>query len=208
MELIKDVGYVFVNGYKRKFGLFNCPICGDDVQRRIDVGKRDISCGCKKGWANIKHGESGGKNKRSRLYLIWQGMKRRCSDKNHSGYKKYGDKGVIVCSEWKKSFINFKEWAVKNGYNDTLTIDRIDNSGNYEPGNCQFITMSSNSIKRKGVYLTYKKAEEIRSLYFSGGMTKTELSIKFKTSEWNIGSIVSGKNWKKDYHSENKDAVF
>ncbi len=71
-------------------------------------------------------------------------MKQRCTNKNSSCYKNYGGKGVYVCDEWKNSFVVFKEWAIKNGYQENLEIDRILSSGNYEPLNCRFITKSEN----------------------------------------------------------------
>lgn len=85
----------------------------------------------------------------TRIYRIWTGIKSRCkytNDKYH--YKHYVSKGVIVCDEWKNDFLKFYEWAMANGYNDNLTIDRINNDGNYEPSNCQWITHKENNNKR------------------------------------------------------------
>lgn len=74
-------------------------------------------------------------------------MKPRCLSPNDPHYKWYGGRGIIVCDEWKNSYENFRDWAMSNGYTDDLTIDRIDNDGNYEPSNCQFITASENLKK-------------------------------------------------------------
>jgi hypothetical protein len=89
-----------------------------------------------------KHGES-----RTRLYAVWKQMKKRCNNPNSDVYRWYGAKGVVVCDEWKESFISFKEWAYENGYDDTAsrgecTIDRINPFGNYEPDNCRIVPMS------------------------------------------------------------------
>ena len=74
----------------------------------------------------------------SRLHNIWHGMKQRCLNKNATGYNNYGGRGISIYKEWLQ-YRNFKEWSLNNGYNDTLSIDRIDTNGNYEPNNCRFV---------------------------------------------------------------------
>jgi len=92
---------------------------------------------------NFKHGLT-----EHRLYRVWAGMKNRCKT-NKSNGEYYHQRGIIVCQEWHK-FINFYNWSIVNGYKKGLTIDRIDNNGNYEPLNCRFTTYSKqNSNKRK-----------------------------------------------------------
>ena len=71
-------------------------------------------------------------------------MKERCYNSKRPAYKNYGGKGVVMCDEWCNSFQNFYDWAMRNGYQDDLTIDRIDSNGNYEPLNCRWITLSEN----------------------------------------------------------------
>jgi hypothetical protein len=92
--------------------------------------------------AQTTHGETN-----TRLYVIWLAMRRRCGNPNSHNYKYYGGKGVRVCDEWNSNYENFRDWARENGYEDNLTIDRIDSDGNYEPSNCRFITAIQN-IKR------------------------------------------------------------
>jgi len=87
-----------------------------------------------------------------RIINILRGMRQRCCNPNDAHYRWYGGKGITICDEWMNGEAGeeaFVEWAIQNGYLPTLTIDRIDPEGNYEPSNCRWATKSENSFKIK-----------------------------------------------------------
>ena len=110
---------------------------------------RSTSCGCYSAELTRKNPRGtthGLKKHNQRLYRIWQCMLNRCRRPKDKYYHRYGGRGISVCEEW-HSFQPFYEWAMANGYKDNLTIDRIDVDGNYEPSNCQWLTIADNSRK-------------------------------------------------------------
>lgn len=121
----------------------------------LDVVRGKVkSCGCyqiefmKTMKPALKHGMC---FKKHRLYRIWQAMKSRCYIKNQTCYKYYGGRGIAVCEEWKHNFIEFYKWAIKNGYNDNLSIDRINCDGNYEPSNCRWTDIKTQANNKSNV---------------------------------------------------------
>lgn len=90
--------------------------------------------------------------KDKRLYNIWSCMRQRCNNPKHTAAQWYHYKGIRLCEEWESDFGAFQSWAIRNGYRDDLTIDRIDPDGNYSPENCQWITLDENR-KRSRRYI-------------------------------------------------------
>lgn len=156
-----------------------------------------------------------------RLYKIHQKMKERCYNKNAKSYKNYGGRGITICKEWLDDYKNFKEWALKNGYNDNLTIDRINVNGNYEPNNCRWADAKTQQNNRRnnhyieynGQIKTLKQWSEIYNLCpdtiakrIKRGVDKDELFSKRVKS--NIKSNISRKKYEetKKYQKELKKA--
>lgn len=100
---------------------------------------RIVSCGCNKKEKATRHGQWG-----TRIYKIWSNMIQRCTNPNAKFYNRYGGRGITVCQEWQENFQAFYDWAMANGYQEGLEIDRINNDGNYEPNNCRWVTHAEN----------------------------------------------------------------
>jgi len=130
--LVKDLGMrlaKITSTQTRRYGLFQCQ-CGAEYEAQIyAVLKHNTSCGCVK----IKHGQTD-----SKLYGVWEEIIQRTTNIKNKSYTNYGERGIIICEEWKYDFISFYNWAILNGYKEGLSIDRINNDGNYEPSNCRW----------------------------------------------------------------------
>ncbi len=162
-KLIKDLGYIYPNEnskQKRRFGIYKCGFCGEEFKARsqhIKSGETK-SCGCyHKRRASETHKTHGLKS--TNLYGIWGNIKGRVLNPKNKKYNDYGGRGITICEEWKNDFMSFYNWAMENGYSDELSIDRIDNDGNYEPDNCRWTTQTiqnRNQRKRRDNTSGYK----------------------------------------------------
>lgn len=133
----------------KKYWLCKCD-CGGQIVVRDDCLKRNVthSCGCLK----HKHDLS-----ECKLYKVWVSIKSRCLNKDDRAFKNYGGRGITMCKEWKNSFQTFYDWAMENGYESGLSIDRIDVNGNYCPENCRWATSQEQlNNTRRNHFVEYK----------------------------------------------------
>lgn len=196
----------FIDLTGRKFGkllvLEKSEKKGDKIcwKCRCDCGKekviagqnlksgKTVSCNCSSieriSVLNKTHGEA-----KTRLYNIWAGMKSRCYNENDCSYKNYGSRGIKVCQEWYNSYETFRDWAFNNGYNNKLSIDRINNNGNYSPENCRWTTNKEQSnntsrtiiLKYNGNKYSVKELAELLKLNYKKflyGIHKTNGDIQ------------------------------
>lgn len=141
----------------------------------------------KKGENNPRYKTGLAMNGGSGLYHSWQNMKQRCTNPKHPKYKRYGGRGIKICKDW-LDITGFMKWAQKNGWKEGLTIDRIDNNGDYCPENCRWVTMADNSRRKRTTKITPEQAENMRN----SNENITTLAEKYGCTEGNVWFIING----------------
>jgi len=146
------------DSHGKKDGLKYFYLCKCDCGNEKIIARNDLrfgnvnSCGCLKSELSIQRATTHGLGKH-RLYKIYHNMLNRCNNSNVKCYNNYGGRGIKVCNEWQENFLNFYNWAVNNGYDDSLSIDRINVNGNYEPSNCQWVTLKKQASNKRNNHL-------------------------------------------------------
>ena len=166
MRIVKDLGRIpDATGKNNHEAIFECVKCKEHLQKKVSskqCKEQEYCIACSNSFNNVKHGLYS-----TRVYKIWRGMYDRCNNVNKAFSEYYISKGIKVCDEWKTDFEAFYKWSMENGYEDTLTIDRINPEEDYSPSNCRWATRTTqqrnttdiqknNTSGYRGVSLTTK----------------------------------------------------
>lgn len=122
-----------------------CYTCQCDCGNTVDVigihlrSGHTVSCGCFRVDTSRDNMTTHGMTN-TRLHNIWKNMLERCFNHSHKNYDIYGGRGITVCDEWRTDFNSFAEWSFSHGYDDSLSLDRVNVDGNYSPYNCRWVT--------------------------------------------------------------------
>lgn len=194
MKLIKDLGVV--NG--RRKGIYECSQCKEHVERRASHVKNSKTTLCKACLMSNKMKTHGKTN--TRLFRIWQGMNDRCSNPNNTEYKYYGGKGVFVDAIWKDDFESFYSWAIQNGYDDSLAIDKDilcdENNLNpkfYSPDTCLWVTPEENTFQANKSKVKEVYQFDLDNNFIAKYASQSEASRQTNISQGNIGQALKGK---------------
>lgn len=193
-----------INGRKHRICKCDCGKVGYILTSNLTSGKSNgcVDCGIKKG--STVDGDSQPDSELYSLYISYRCMIGRCYVKSTNGYDRYGGKGISVCDEWKSDYRKFKQWALSNGWENGLVVDRIDSNKNYSEDNCRWITASENSKlantgrKVKSRILSDDDVRYIRNCKVGKNEehTRKTLGEKFNLSWQSINAIRSRKYYK------------
>lgn len=163
--------------------------CGNYTYVRTSNLKRGLvkSCGCLQQRGNPVHNLSN-----SRLYRIRAKIIRRCFCEDDPAYPRYGGRGITMCQEWRDSVESFVNWAYENGYRDDLTIDRIDNNGNYTPENCRWATSveQANNTRRNRVFTYNGKTQNLKQWCDELGLNYSRIHSRL-TRGWDFEKAIT-----------------
>jgi DNA-binding transcriptional regulator YiaG len=167
----------------KRRAVFECPLCSKHFETAINAVQcgKTKSCGC---FSKTQNGLGYVNNEETPLHYIWRSMKSRCNRKGDASYRHYGGRGIKVCEEWQQSFLAFHDWAINNGYEQGLQLDRRDNDGNYEPRNCRFVTCKVNQSNRRNNVCCFLDGEK---------MTASEVARRLEISSSAILNWAYGR---------------
>jgi hypothetical protein len=144
----------------------------------------------RKGKNNYNYRHGGCCGEKTKLYHTWQRMRQRCLNPRQPKYHRYGGRGITITKKW-DCYSSFEAWALKNGYQDGLTLDRVNNDGNYTPKNCRWVSMSENSRKKGTTKISFQDAIKIRERLVKGE-SESDLATEFQVVHGTIWFIARG----------------
>ena len=158
------------------------------------VSGRSNNCGCVRREKTVTRSTSHGKSK-TKLYRTWAKMKERTTNENVPAFKNYGGRGIVVCDEWLEDFRSFYVWALANGYDENLTIDRIDNNGPYSPNNCRWTTMKQQNNNRRSNHILAmgEVSHTIAEWEAITGINKSAIWDRINKLGWSVEKALTTK---------------
>lgn len=183
------------NSRRRATWLCRCD-CGKDIIVSGSDLPRRTSCGCARSdflVAFNKETKTTHGMRHTRLYRIWRSMINRCNCSNWKHFSDYGGRGIKVCDEWLDSFESFRGWSLANGYQDDLTIDRVNVNGNYEPSNCRWATgrQQANNT-RSSRYLEFNgEIKTVAEWASELGLNYNTLYSRITTKGWSVEKALT-----------------
>jgi len=193
-EYVNGFRTITCHGYDKKrrvrWATVECKVCKciyDVDPNKLQYRKH---CGCMKSGRII--------NRYAKEYPKIKGLydeiRNRCYNKKRLCYNNYGGRGITVCNEWLRDSNIFCDWALKSGYKEGLTIDRINNDEGYSPENCRWVNITEQNRNKRGVKLNMDFAREIRS----SNLTYRELQEKYGISSSTVWLVKANKMWVED----------
>lgn len=197
MILIRKIRVVRIKNNYRAIGLFKCPLCNEFVERRVDTGLNNKSCGCASNRLTDFYADSNKKSKNIGIYRRYTHMIDRCYNSKNKLYHRYGGRGITVCDEWLSDYLNYRNWCLNNGYSPKtkLQIDRIDNSKGYEPTNCRFTTPAINSQNRDTTLTTDTTVSYIKRLLALTNISCRDIATMTNVSRDMVKDISRHRGW-------------
>lgn len=128
------------------------------------------------------------------IYALFRGMKARCYNKNFPKYQRYGARGIKIDNEWLNDFKTFYDWALANGWQKGLTIERIDNDGNYEPSNCKFIIPKEQARNKSTTKLSLMRVKHMRILYNISGYSVKDIAYLYGVNYAHANRVIKTNN--------------
>lgn len=162
------------------------------------------SCGCFRKESMPKKANGLAK---TRINNIYHSMKSRCNNKNVKRYKNYGGRGIKVCDSWNNNFLEFYNWAINNGYDDNLTLDRINVDGNYEPNNCRWVPLEKQFYNKTDnvFYIVEGKKKCLAELCKEYNMPYQTVRKRLERGKDILNALTTPIDIKKRKHTKRKE---